>query len=603
VITSPAILPGTLYNSSYSFTLAAANGQGALKWSIAHDIGLFVDGLTIDANTGVLSGTANFQGTAGFIAHVTDSASHTASKNFTLTAFGPLQPLQPQSFTVSQYQDVILPLAVSGGVQPLTFSITGGSLPTGLRLESVLDQIRIRGSAIPRGTFQATVTIQDSFSPPEVISGPLTISVNAPPFFVASSLPGKLFLNRPFSGRVLAVGGVPPYHFTQSAGTRPPGLGAIDPHGGQIQGTPTTAGSYTFSVNVTDSSQPVQTVSGTYFMIVADPVGRNDGVATATPIDNGIFNATLSPYIDPPDNAPLAADNDYYRLISLPGATVHLETQAQRWWGLAVDPIDTVIELVDGNNTRLTTCRQPNVTTNTFTSVCINDDIGGNPNVLDSALDFKVSGGPSTPTTFYAHVLDFRGIARPDMQYALQVSGLVSPLTVQPNPLPGAVRGTTYSQQLSAINGVGALSWTKAGGNLPPGISIDPSGLLTGTATTNGVYTFTVQVTDASTPPQTATAQKSITVVDPVKITSPATWPDACLNQPYTFAMQKTGGLPPFQWTFYSPWWAGFGLDQSTGVFSGVASVAGTYSGDVGVFDGTMTSVGQHISVTVKQCP
>jgi hypothetical protein len=495
-----------------------------------------------------------------------------------------------------------LQFIASGGVQPLSFNITAGSLPPGIRLDTASGALH--GSAMTRGTFQATVTVQDSFSPPEVVSGPLTFTVSAPPFSVSYSLPNKLPLNRPFNGRVVAVGGVPPYHFTQSAGTRPPGLGAVDPNGGQIQGTPTTAGSYNLTVDVTDSSQPAQIASANYYITVADPIGRNDTVATATPIDNGMITATISPYIDPPDNAPLPADNDYYKLVSVSGATVHIETQAQRWWGtLTVDPIDTVIELVDATNVRLTTCRQPNVTTNTFTSACINDDIGGNPRVLDSALDFKVPGDPSTPTTFYAHVLDFRGIARPDMQYALQVSGLESPLTVQPNALPGAARGTSYSRQLSAINGVGGLSWTKAAGNLPPGISLDPSGLLTGTATTNGVYTFTAQVTDASTPSRTATAQKSITVVDPVKITSPATWPDACLNQPCTFAVQKTGGLPPFQWSFYSPMFGGVRFGSVHGRFQRRGLLTGTYSGDVGVFDGTMHSVGQHVTVAVKQCP
>jgi len=604
VITSPSNLPGTLQNASYSYTLTAANGQGALKWSISPlpVAALFVDGLTMDANTGVLSGTANFLGVAGFTAHVSDSASHTASKQFSLAASGPLQPLQPQSFTVSQYQDVLLPVAVSGGVQPLTVSIAAGSLPAGLRLTSdVANQILIRGSSIPHGTFQATVTVQDSFSPPEVVSGLLTVIVSAPPFSVAGSLPSKLPTNRPFNGRVVAVGGVPPYHFAQSSGTRPPGLGAVDPNGGQIQGTPTTTGSYNFTVDVTDSSQPVQTASGSYSITVADPIGRNDTVAAATPLENGQITASTSPYIDPPDNAPLPADNDYYKLVSYSGATVHIETQAQRWWG-DIDPIDTVLELVDGNNTRLTTCRQPNVTTNTFTSACINDDIGGNPHVLDSALDFKVPGAPNTATTFYVHVLDFRGLARPEMQYALDVSGLASPLKIQPNPLPGAARTLNYWQQLSAANGLAPLSWTLASGNLPPGISIDSTGVLTGIPTTNGGYTFTVRVTDGSTPTQTATAQKSITVVDPVKITSPATWPDACLNQPYTFAVQTTGGLPPLRWNF-DMGLGGIYLDPSSGVFSGTPTVAGTFSGTVSLSDETGYFVTQTITLTIKQCP
>src|SRR5690242_8366923 len=74
-ITTTSILPATEQGHSYSTTLTAANGQGTLHWSIAQisPTALFVNGVTIDANTGVLSGIANWAGTAGFIATVTDS--------------------------------------------------------------------------------------------------------------------------------------------------------------------------------------------------------------------------------------------------------------------------------------------------------------------------------------------------------------------------------------------------------------------------------------------------------------------------------------------------------------------------------------------------
>jgi hypothetical protein len=59
--------------------------------------------------------------------------------------------------------------------------------------------------------------------------------------------------------------------------------------------------------------------------------------------------------------------------------------------------------------------------------------------------------------------------------------------------------------------------------------------MLTGSATANGTYSFMLQAIDSGTPPQTATVQESIQVVDPVKITSSPNLPDACLNRPYTF--------------------------------------------------------------------
>ena len=605
-ITTNSLLPGTLQNHAYSVTLAAANGKGALNWSIApvSSTTLFVDGLSIDPSTGVLSGTANFAGTGGFVAHVTDSASppQTASKGFTITAADPLQAPAPQNNTIRQFQDIVPVTPVfQGGVFPFTFFLTG-SLPPGLRLDRATGQIS--GSATGVGIYPSTLIIQDSFSPPEVVSEQLTIKVIPPLLAVQNSLPSRILQNRPFNGAVIATGGIPPYHFALVSGSSmPPGLSPIDPNSGQTNGTPTTLGTFLFTVSATDFSSPPQSANGTMVVTVAKPLGRNDTVATATPIGNGIISATISPYIDPPDNAPLAADNDYYKLVSLAGTAtpVHLETQAQRWIG--GNPLDTVIEVVDGNGTRYSTCRQPGDTSSNFTSACINDDIGGSPPVLDSALDFQVPGVTNSAITFYVHVLDWRGEARPDMNYSLVVSGAVSPLSIVATPLLPATRGLSYSQQLSSADSIGTVSWSKASGNLPPGLTLSTTGAITGIATADGTYSFTVKASDSGNPPQTATAQEVIQVAEPIKITSPATMPDACVDRPYAFAPQSSGGVPPLSWGFTSNMWVSISLDNSTGAFSGTASVTGTFMGRLAVTDATTNFDSQNVTLTVKQCP
>jgi hypothetical protein len=413
--------------------------------------------------------------------------------------------------------------------------------------------------------------------------------------------PATAYVNRTFNSRVVAIGGIPPYKYVKTNGTLPPGLNSIDQSTGQLNGTPTTAGSYFFGVTATDSSMPPQSVVTTFELTIVSPRGRNDSVATATPADNGLVDATISPYIDPPESAPLAGDNDYYKLVSLSGATVHVETLAARRF--STTSLDTVLEIVDGNNVRLTTCRLPNDTTNNFSSACISDDVSSNPFVPDSGLDVKVPGSTNAATTFYAHVLDWRGDARPDFRYALNVSGLVAPLSIPAFTLLPAARGKSYSQQLPVSAGIGSTSWALAGGNFPPGLSLANSGAITGSATVNGTYSFSVKVTDSGTPAQTATAQATIKVVDPVKITSAAVWPDACVNKPYSFSLTTTGGEPPYQWSFISNAWIAINLNQSTGVFSGTADVTGTFTGTVGVFDGTNQTDSQQVQLTVKQCP
>lgn len=601
-IATDSFLHGTLTGQPYSVTLTAQNGVGALTWSISPiaPTALYVTGLSIDPATGVLTGTANFGGTAGFTAKVVDSASppHIATKGFTITANTPLQAGGPQSATVGQYQFGAIEPSFSGGVYPYSFSLSG-TLAPGLLLNGANGEIT--GTAFTAGVFVSTLTIQDSFSPPEVVTQPVTITVVSPSLNFANSLPNRLLQNHPFSGRVVATGGLPPYHFSVVSGSMPPGISSLDPNSGQTSGTPTTLGTYSVTVSVSDSANPPQSVTGSFNITVAQAIGRNDTIATATPVGNEGATASISPYIDPPGAAPLPADNDYYKLVSLAGPTsiVHIQTVAA---GAGPSLLDTVIEILDGNGTRYTTCRQPGDTTSNFNSSCLNDDIGGPAPSLNSALDFQVPGAANTATTFYVHVLDWRGDARPDMIYFLGVSGVASPMIITSPPLVPAARTHNYSQQMTAANGIGSVTWSKTVGNLPPGITLGTNGSLTGIATANGSYSFTLQATDSATPPQTATVQESIQVVDPVKITSSPNLPDACLNQPYTFTPTKTGGLAPFRWTI-NGFWIGIFPDLSTGVFSGSSPVTGTYSVLFGVTDATNTGDGQTITLTINQCP
>lgn len=64
--------------------------------------------------------------------------------------------------------------------------------------------------------------------------------------------------------------------------------------------------------------------------------------------------------------------------------------------------------------------------------------------------------------------------------------------------LPGGVAGAAYSQSLSATGGTPPYAYLLGSGSLPPGVSLSGAGLLSGTPTAAGTYSFTVQVTDAA---------------------------------------------------------------------------------------------------------
>jgi uncharacterized protein (TIGR03437 family) len=79
------------------------------------------------------------------------------------------------------------------------------------------------------------------------------------------------------------------------------------------------------------------------------------------------------------------------------------------------------------------------------------------------------------------------------------------------SPLPSGTVGTAYSQSLAAAGGTAPYSYAIIGGLVPVGLAI--SGVnLAGTPATAGTYTFTVQVTDSSTPPANASFPITLTI-------------------------------------------------------------------------------------------
>jgi large repetitive protein len=74
---------------------------------------------------------------------------------------------------------------------------------------------------------------------------------------------------------------------------------------------------------------------------------------------------------------------------------------------------------------------------------------------------------------------------------------IASPLTItNPNP-PNGVEGKAYSFQFQASGGTPPYTWT--GSSIPPGLTLSSGGLLSGTPTSSGQFTFNVTVTDAGT--------------------------------------------------------------------------------------------------------
>lgn len=210
---------------------------------------------------------------------------------------------------------------------------------------------------------------------------------------------------------------------------------------------------------------------------------------------------------------------------------------------------------------------------------------GALPAGLKLSTAGALSGTPVGPgtSTFTVQVADG---SVPKNIASRQFTLTVDPVTVNAAVLPTGLIGKAYpSTKLTASGGKATLVWTVASGTLPAGLKLSTSGALSGTPTTAGTSTFTVQVADASKPKNVATRELSLTVA-PFTVATAALSPGKVATT-YAAKLTANGGKGTLVWAVPTgslpP-----GLKLSTsGSFSGKPTVAGSYTFTVQVADGS----------------
>jgi hypothetical protein len=155
-----------------------------------------------------------------------------------------------------------------------------------------------------------------------------------------------------------------------------------------------------------------------------------------------------------------------------------------------------------------------------------------------------------------------------------------TPLSITTASLPNAQVGVAYSATLAATGGTAPYTWSLTSGMLPPGISFDTaSGTLSGTPT-GGAFgaTLALQVQDAASPAQTASATLTITVQAEKLRATTSSLPNGSVGSPYDATLTAAGGTAPYTWTVTAgalP--AGLALNGASGEITGTptANVVG----------------------------
>jgi len=296
VITTTTLSPAYT-GTAYSTTLAATGGSGGNAWSVPTNLaGLTALGVTLNASTGALSGTAVglVAGSATFTVQVKDSNSDVATQQLTMNVYNPLSlPASgalPAATTNTLYHDSIS--AVGGSGAGYVFTVNGSALPTngtsvliadGISVSSTGNTLSINGTPTLTQTVTLTVSVKDSLLNS---AGPdtYTIAVN-PPASLALPAPGALpaaTTNVAYNGGITATGGSGSGYVFTVNGTQIPTNGtavliadslSVSSTGGvtlSITGTPTLTQEVSFT-NVTVKDSANDTAGPDTYSIAVNP--------------------------------------------------------------------------------------------------------------------------------------------------------------------------------------------------------------------------------------------------------------------------------------------------------------------------------------------
>ncbi len=173
-----------------------------------------------------------------------------------------------------QFTTLVLPNGTNGvgysqqvvaeyGITPYTFAVActpapSNCLPPGLTVNPNTGSVV--GTPTKAGTYMFAVSLKDNaFVPLTATSDVFTVVINpATALGITSGVLPNATVGSLYGASIQASGGTPPYSWSVPANTLPPGL-TLNATNGQIFGTPTVGGVYSFFPTVTDSTIPPQT--------------------------------------------------------------------------------------------------------------------------------------------------------------------------------------------------------------------------------------------------------------------------------------------------------------------------------------------------------
>ncbi|MBK6684198.1 MAG: putative Ig domain-containing protein [Deltaproteobacteria bacterium] len=174
----------------------------------------------------------------------------------------------------------------------------------------------------------------------------------------------------------------------------------------------------------------------------------------------------------------------------------------------------------------------------------------------------------------------------------ITISGGASSITITTTSLPAASVGVNYNQQLLQ-SGATAPYWYVYSGNLPQGLSLSSSGVISGVPSVAGTASFTVYCEQSPLTPGSVNLSLTVNQGGGTITISPATLPEAVVGVPFDVQLSASGGTGPYAFQVISgaPSWM---TPNSSGQLTGTPTEAGSHTLMISVFD----SIGGNVTTS-----